>query len=467
MNALASILLAPFRALAGLGTWFARASLAARLALVVGIFQIAILVLATAAVLFAGEWAVLQLWWSPGKVLALLLLLVAVPVLVYQTARLWLSPRSARWPEIGIAWRAIREDLRRQDISLGDAPLFLVLGTDGATREAALFAELRPATILAGSPGSGGPLHAYASPEAVFLCLNTIGGMAAAVAEGAADDPQVSATVGERRHEAADQLKTLCDLITADRAPLVPINGVLVVVPLDLPRPATAATERLAAAAAEDVGVMVREFGVRMPVTFLATGLEADPVVTDLFTLLAQRQPVRVGADRIVSQPSGREGARGAPFPPGLAPEQEHLVGMCAHAIGPVIDEIAELLLEPTRIGEQPMNRRLLACLVRLRLHGVAQLQVVLERVFSREVMTAGLPLLAGCYVAALSPEAERRGFLTGALARVVEQQAELEWTDARWRADARASQAAMVLFGLALICLVTTAALLWWKFGR
>jgi len=140
---------------------------------------------------------------------------------------------------------------------------------------------------------------------------------------------------------------------------------------------------------------------------------------------------------------------------------------MVAHAVGPVIDEIAELLLEPTRIGEQPMNRRLLACLVRLRLHGVTQLQVVLERVFSREAMTAGRPLLAGCYVAALSAEAERRGFLAGALARVVEQQAELEWTDARWRADTRASRAAMVLFGLAVTCLVTTAALLWWKFGR
>jgi hypothetical protein len=465
MHALGTILLAPFRAIAGLGTWFARASLAARLALVIGIFQVAIVVLATAAVLFAGEWAVLQLWWSPGKVLALLLLLITVPWLVYQTARLWLSPRSARWPEIGTAWRAIREDLERQGISLGEVPLFLVLGTDGASREGALFAELRPAAILAGSPGSGGPLHAYASPEAVFLCLNGVGAMA--VATAAADGGPAAATAGDRRHDAVDRLETLCDLLASDRAPLVAINGVLVVVPLDLPRPAAAATERLAEAAAEDIGVMVREFGVRMPVTLLATGLEDDPVVTDLFALLAQRQPVRVGADRIVSQSSGREEARGAPFPPGLAPEPEHLVALVTHAFAPIVDQIAELLLEPARIGEQPLNRRLLACLVRLRMRGAAQLRVVLERVFSRETAAAGLPMLAGCYVAALSADPARRGFLSGVLTRVVEQQAELEWTDARWRADARASRAAVALFGLAIACFVATAVLLWWKFDR
>ena len=128
MKSILGLILAPFHGVAALAGSFAKASFGMRLAVVTALFLTVVFVLATAALLFAGEWALLQLWWSPTKIIAFLLLLVLAPLLVYQTVRLWSDPHVTRWPDIAQAWVAIGRDIERQGIRIAETPLFLVFG---------------------------------------------------------------------------------------------------------------------------------------------------------------------------------------------------------------------------------------------------------------------------------------------------------------------------------------------------
>ena len=169
MDTLLSFLLSPLRLIFGPIQWFRQASLAARLAFLFGLFQIVIVLLATGAVLFAGEWVVLQLWWSPGKIFLLLLLFISVPILVYRSALLWCEIPTARWPDVTSAWNTIIQDLKRQDVDLEEWPVYLVLGSDGNGLESALFRYAATPLLLSESLGAGAPLHAYATKEAVYI----------------------------------------------------------------------------------------------------------------------------------------------------------------------------------------------------------------------------------------------------------------------------------------------------------
>jgi hypothetical protein len=467
MKSILGLILAPFHGIAALARSFAKASFAMRLAVVTGLFLTVVFVLATAAMLFAGEWALLQLWWSPTKVIAFLLLLLLAPLLVYQSVRLWSDSDGTRWPDVAEAWAAIGRDLERQGIRLSETPLFLVFGLAGTEREAAMFAEMKPPPLLAGSPGSGGPLHAYASADAIYLVVDDVG-RACGVVRAAADRQEGGtgrSVATKARREASDRLAALCRIISRERQPVVAVNGVLVAVPLDLTvssHTGAADEAHFGYAVAADMRTLVREFGLRMPVTFLGVGVENDPATEEFFAILAGQQKPRVNADKTVSQPTGREDACGTAFPPGLLPTKEMLVAVVANAVGPLIDQIDEVLLDLTRSADTASNRRLLSLLLRLRLGGAEQLGDVLEQVFLASTDAEDTPLLAGCYIAALSADAKRTGFVSGVFDRVAEHQADLQWTSARRQADNRAASVAFVLFGLSLLCVLAACLVIW-----
>lgn len=467
MKSILGLILAPFHGVAALARSFAKASFAMRLAVVTALFLTVVFVLATSAMLFEGEWALLQLWWSPTKIIAFLLLLVLAPLLVYHTVRLWSDSHVTRWPDIAQAWMAIGRDLERQGIRIAETPLFLVFGVAGPDREAAMFAEMKPPPLLTGSPGSGGPLHAYASADAIYLVVDDVG-RACGVVRGSADrqgETRSRTAATKARLEATDRLAALCRIIARERQPVVAVNGVLIAVPLDLSvsRLVGAAEEtHFGYAIAADLRTLVREFGLRMPVTLVGLGLENDPATEEFFAILAGQQKPRVNADKTVSQPTGREDARGTAFPPGLVPSKELLVAVAANAVGPLVDEIGEMLLDLTRTADAASNRRLLTLLLRIRLRGADQLREVLDQVFLSSTNAEDSPLLAGCYVAALSADTKRTGFVSGVLDRVAEHQADLQWTSARRQADNRASSVAFVLFGLSLSCVLAACLVIW-----
>ena len=193
MQTVLDILMLPIKGFAALVRWFVSVSAAARIACIVALFQFVVVLLAVLLVLVAGERAVLQSWWSPGKIVALLLLLVVVPALVYQAARLWLEHQGGRWGDITAAWAAASAELARQQIRFDQAPLFVVLGGDGSAAERSLLADASPALVVEGAPAGGGPLHIYASREAIYLCFSGVGQTAVVAA------PQRASTRSHRR----------------------------------------------------------------------------------------------------------------------------------------------------------------------------------------------------------------------------------------------------------------------------
>ncbi|NQW49085.1 MAG: hypothetical protein HQ464_15090 [Planctomycetes bacterium] len=501
MQSLLKILLLPFTTIAAAMGWLGRASVATRIAWIVALFQFVVVALAVSVVLGAGDRAVLQSWWSPGKALALVLLLVLVPLLVYQAARLWLEHQGGRWPDIAAAWSAAVDELSRQQISLTDSPLFIVLGSDGGELERALFAEPPTPIVVQQSPPGGGPLHIFALRDAIFVCLSGAGQTALSAAsvrvamadgvqawseplsgaspEAVADhshsgvDQEADALAGagqpavrsprplrsaKERREATDRLESACDQLRQARIPWAAINGVVVLLPLQIDREADADAASLGQAVGEDLATITRVLGVRAPVTLVAGVLQDEPAIDELLSRL---------------DAGNRSAACGQPFPPGLPPTPEHLHAVAFNASGLLNDRLAELLLDPRRISKQPANRHLLAMLGRLRLHISTQIDRVLQQAFSPDLhggvdgRRGVLPLLAGCYVASISGNPSRRAYVRGLLDRVVQMQGELDWTDESLQAEAWAVRMSRVLFAAAGVMIVTLVAIVWWRVSR
>jgi hypothetical protein len=362
-----------------------------------------------------------------------------------------------------------------------------------------VFAETSTPLVVEQSPAGGGPLHIFASRDAIFVCFSGAGQTALAAASfraAVAGDVQAGNTApavagsdavadqatGERgagdfagggrlaapiklpprsakeRREATDRLEFACDQLRQARMPLAAINGCVVLLPLQVNRAADADATSLGQAVGEDLATMTRVLGVRAPVTLLAGVLQDDPAIDDLLT--------RLDAGR-------RTAACGQPFPPGLPPTPEHLHALAINATGSLNDRLAELLLDPRRIGEQPANRHLLAMLGRMRLNIGTQIARVLEQAFSPDLhggvdgRRGLMPLLAGCYVASISGAASRRAFVRGLLDRVVQLQGELDWTDESLRAEAWAGRMSRVLFAAAAVMVTAIVAIVWWRVSR
>ncbi len=493
MQLLLNILLLPITSTSAAVRWFAKTSVAARIAWIVALFQFVVVVLAAIVVFGMGDRAVLQSWWSPGKALALVLLLMLVPLLVYQAARLWLEHQGGRWPDIAAAWSAAITELSRQQISFTESPLFLVLGSDGGELERALFAELPTPLVVQQSPAGGGPIHVFASRDAIFVCFSGAGQTAvaatavrSAMADGVRSVTGPEAVVdqagaaqeadavegngwhaapsgppprsGKQSREAGDRLAFACDQLRQARIPLAAINGVVVLLPLQMDHAADAETASLGQAVGEDLATITRVLGMRAPVTLVAGVLQDDPAIEDLLTRL---------------DPGKRAAACGQSFPLGLPPTPEHLHALAFNATGSLNDRLAELLLDPRRITQQPANRHLLALLGRLRLHVSTQIARVLQQAFSRDLhggvdgRRGVLPLLAGCYVASISGNASRRAYVRGLLDRVSQMQGELDWTDESLRAEAWAARMARVLFAAAAVMVAAIVVIVWWKVSR
>jgi hypothetical protein len=104
------------------------------------------------------------------RAIAVVLLLVGIPVSVFQALKLWFQGEKSQFPDIDAAWQAGKEALRKQGLALGDKPLFLVLGSPNEELERALFESSKSAVLVAGVPEGPAPLHWYANADRIFLC---------------------------------------------------------------------------------------------------------------------------------------------------------------------------------------------------------------------------------------------------------------------------------------------------------
>ena len=132
---LTALLTLPVKLVTAATNWFLGLSLPARIAWSVGVVQFLLCLVTLLLVIVSGGRTTFQAWWTPGKGMQLLILLLLVPIFVYYAMRLWLHEEVSRWRDIEKAWREVRIELDRQQIDLRDVPLFLILGTDGRDEE--------------------------------------------------------------------------------------------------------------------------------------------------------------------------------------------------------------------------------------------------------------------------------------------------------------------------------------------
>lgn len=104
------------------------------------------------------------------RVMSVVALLIAIPIVVYWGLRLWLEGDVSPYPEIDFAWNAGLTALRRNGIDIDAVPTFLLLGTGDERHEQRLMDATGLGFRVRGIPEGPAPLHWYANPDGVYLC---------------------------------------------------------------------------------------------------------------------------------------------------------------------------------------------------------------------------------------------------------------------------------------------------------
>lgn len=464
---LAAFLTLPFRGATALIGRFLGLSLPARIAWSVGVVQFLLCMFTLLLVVMTGGRMAFQAWWTPGKGLLLILLLLLVPLFVYFALRLWLHQEVSRWRDIEQAWKEAVAELTRQQVDVRNAPLFVVLGTDGRDEEQAIMQmSPLPFVVVSAPPGSA-PLHVYAGHDAIFVCLSAIGqcctvaGLmrrpesrlpAAGAAESAAGAAARTVTLSAaQRAEAYDRLTAFCERLVAVRQPLAPINGIAVIAPLPADADAAEQASLFGSAVAEDLLQMTRAFGLRAPITFgfvQSTTMRGFKEVGDLLS----------AADRAR--------AVGQSLPLGLPVTAADVEAVTVNAYGKLGDLLGGLLADDKAMERPTANRAIVSLSCHLRTVGVDAMTRMAQRSIDVVTEDAG-PLLAGCYLLFLSARGDGGFFGRGFFERVLATQGDLDWTAARLRLDQRYRILAYVLTGLIAISVVAIVATVAWRFSR
>ncbi len=493
-------------------------SLPGRIALAVGTFQLVAVLLAIAVMFLPGQDTnVFQAWWRPGKLVALVVLLVLTPLIVYQAARFWLERDAPRWPDLLDAWQAGLTELSRRQIDLTDAPLFLVLGTQESAVESRLFANATGLGAVTAAPSPAAPLHFYAGEEGVFVCLTDACQASEAIRRqrsrprpGAAAVPEKLASVAASNEihgtisidqvmqaEAASEPAAANpaadrDLMNATIQIDAFAAGSLVGLPT---RPASALsnddrdtiTERLTyvcdlikrqrgpvapingllvalpagtASACHDAASVGRGLGEDFITLGKVLGLQAPATV-----LIHGLEEDRGFLELIRRMPTAERGSRlGQRVAVGLSPSYDQLGVVAARACGMVEDLILGRLLRTPGILEEPNNADLVGLVCRLRSDLSGRITVILRRAFAGGEDDDVSPLLAGCYLGACGEQPEQQGFVSGVFEKIYDLQGELNWTEETLQLDAAAGRAARVLWWFAGIGMAAVVAFFIWK---
>lgn len=106
---------------------------------------------------------------SPWRVVAILLLLIAIPFVIYRGLRLWLQGAEHEFPDIDFAFNAGLQALAENGLALDSIPLFLFVGSEGDQQERAVLAAAGRSLSVRGIPNGPAALHWYAGPDAIYL----------------------------------------------------------------------------------------------------------------------------------------------------------------------------------------------------------------------------------------------------------------------------------------------------------
>ena len=180
-------------------------SLPARVAVLVAIFLVVCTITFCVTFLLAYKRADFWLWFTSVRIGVILVLLVVIPLVVYQALNLWLEGDVSRYPDIDYAWAEGMAALEQSGLDLSAVPIFLIVGAPDEHHNGALMDASQLSLRVSEVPQGPAALHWYANPEAIYLvCTQTCrsGKLAKIAASG---DPRgsrpISAPSGSGRQQ--------------------------------------------------------------------------------------------------------------------------------------------------------------------------------------------------------------------------------------------------------------------------
>jgi IcmF-related N-terminal domain len=403
---------------------------------------------------------------------------------LYRLLNLEIEPVRSDFPDIDRAWEQAVAALGRADISLIEAPLFLILGWSSSTEDDLYRAAGIKGPVRQVPGGSEAPLHVTANRDGVWLTCpgaSLLGQYreeagAAEVREApreevmatmADDSSDAFRTVGagagagtlriedfqasfkEARGRAGSgrsrriantdmhlaRLRHLCRLIARDRKGFCPINGVLLTLPIGVD--ARPDLGDIADACSKDLTAAFDAIHMRCPVLALIGGLEQ----VEGFAELVERLPAE--------QVRKRMGQRFPLVPDLTAGEVPEKVEESVEAVtGGVFPSMVHAMFQVESRGIEDVDEVLHGNIELFRfLRGVVERGERMARLVRDSIPTLrGEPVMfGGCYFAGTGIDAAtQQAFASGVLVRMIkEDQDSVTWTAEAMDRDATAARTA------------------------
>ncbi len=456
------------------------------------------------------------------SVLLAITLWIAIPVVAYFATKAWLTPELSDFPEIDDAFNKGLEKLRENGVDLASVPLILALGAASRSEMEAVFNGAGFEYVTDGEPKGQKELVWYARKDAVFLAtvgLGCLGGLqeeaagvtpGSSLSESGTRPPQDaiggntivadvdyssseddSATPGSlkggdvayggtivagggiggtlnadalkrsappkevnwdrnKETEQRSRLQHLLSLVGRERQPLCWLNGIVLLVGWKGLQTKTV-SDKLDGAVRSDMLVSQQKTGLRLPAAVLIHGLHTEEGFIELVRRVGEKEAKR---SRFGKGFYGIEAIAEKPVVAAYADQ----------ACSAFESWVYALFKRPEALNLLQGNSRLYLLLGKVR-------TVLQARI--RKLLTDGLgyrdgdslspvPFI-GCYFAASGPRSDRQAFIGSVLEKVVDNQAEIEWTPTAFNQDARyhvIAQVAMAISGLLLVTMIV--AIVW-----
>jgi hypothetical protein len=245
------------------------------------------------------------------------------------------------------------------------------------------------------------------------------------------------------------RLEAVCSKLRLHRQPVCPVNGMLVLLPFDLLQASRADIEEVERALAGDLSTARRELQLRCPVTALVVAMEQEKGFCELIR--------RLGRDHAAKQRFGQR------FDIRREATVEELRKFSTYACG-VFEDWVYTLFRDEKVLSHPGNPSLYNLLCKVRRSFQARLSDVLSKGFGYDPNSDSEPLyFSGCYFAATGAQPEKQAFVSGVLAKLREEQEELEWTDEAIVDDSRRGLIAIIGWVAVLLLAVALGLLAFW----
>lgn len=259
-------------------------------------------------------------------------------------------------------------------------------------------------------------------------------------------------------HERVDRdtarLEYLCRLISQERKPLAPINGMLTLLPINVILGDSSEGSVIKDAVRGDVTTAVKMFGLRFPVVALVNGWEDDPGFQELIRRLPPRH---LTANRF---------GKGAQV--GHDPTPDYLEAICHHVCKAFEDWIYFLFKQADAL-KKTGNRSLYDLLCKVRRYLRSRLMRILTEGYDcgrKNEHLNEVGIFLGCYAAASGRDAARRAFVPPVFSKLQEKSKDLHWTPESLRQDRRNRRMAYVAFAASLGLAIAAILVLFFRPG-